>query len=50
MNAINLLEGFDKEWYHTDKDTKTTYTNLFPGRYRFKVKWAKDGIWTDTPD
>jgi len=42
------LEGFDKRWCYTDEHT-ATYTNLDPGQYRFRLKWAKDEIWTNTP-
>ena len=40
------LEGFDKDWQFIDHRLETTYTNLRPGTYLFKVKAANnDGIW-----
>ncbi|MDB4335031.1 hypothetical protein OAA06_01590 [bacterium] len=45
-----MLEGFDEDWNHTDNRTQISYTNLNPGTYKFKLKWAKDGIWNNTPD
>lgn len=32
------LEGFDSEWVDADYNTSVTYTNLFPGKYLFKVR------------
>jgi len=49
-NFAFILEGIDKEWHYNYKDNKITFINLSPGQYRFKLKWAKDGVWTDTPD
>lgn len=45
------LEGYDKEWYHTDGNHHwATYTNLPAGRYNFLVKAANnDGKWNETP-
>jgi signal transduction histidine kinase/ligand-binding sensor domain-containing protein/DNA-binding response OmpR family regulator len=44
------LEGFDKDWVHTDASKRfATYTNLDPGRYVFRVRAAnKDGVWGDS--
>ena len=43
------LEGFDQEWYHTDR-TSVSYSNLSPGRYTFLLRAANnDGVWNDTP-
>ena len=42
------LEGFDREW--TDSGARRTayYTNLPPGRYRFRVKAASpSGVWNE---
>ncbi|MDB5120840.1 MAG: response regulator [Sphingobacteriales bacterium] len=36
-----MLEGFDKEWLAADnKIRKATFTNIDPGDYTFKVKYA----------
>ena len=32
------LEGFDKEWIDSDRNTNTTYTSLPGGNYSFKVR------------
>ena len=41
------LDGFDKEWNYIDKRHNVTYTNLDPGKYRFRVKAANsDGFWS----
>lgn len=43
------LEGFDKDWVYTNaKNRVSTYTNLDPGLYTFRVKSSsRDGIWND---
>lgn len=43
-----MLDGFNKEWLYTDgQQRKTTYTNLDPGNYVFKVKaMNNEGNWT----
>lgn len=45
------LEGFNKNWLHTDGSIrKVTYTNLDPGEYTFYVKASSDqGIWNEQP-
>ena len=44
------MEGFDDQWRLSTKDRATTYTNLNPGDYVFKVKATNDvGIWNSTP-
>lgn len=42
------LEGFNEDWLYTDgQQRKTTYTNLDPGNYVFKVKaMTNDGNWS----
>jgi len=46
-----IMEGFDSEWRPITKNRNTTYTNLDPGTYTFKVKASNDhGIWNETPD
>lgn len=43
------LEGFDKDWYITNK-REVSYSNLSPGKYIFKVKSANnDGKWNNEP-
>jgi len=41
------LEGFDKNWIHTNSNKRfATYTNLESGKYTFKVKAANNsGVW-----
>lgn len=40
------LVGFDKDWQFIGNRTETTYTNLSPGTYLFKIKAANnDGVW-----
>jgi len=43
------MEGFDKAWIGTSADRRfTTYTNLDPGKYIFRVKGSNsDGIWNE---
>ncbi|MBT8385967.1 MAG: response regulator, partial [Ignavibacteria bacterium] len=39
INYLYMMEGFDKDWNHTDASRRyATYTNLDPGDYIFKVK------------
>jgi signal transduction histidine kinase/ligand-binding sensor domain-containing protein/DNA-binding response OmpR family regulator len=41
-----ILEGFDKEWYTTEKNS-VSYSNLSPGIYTFRVKAANNnGKWS----
>ena len=43
------LEGFDKEWINSGNKRNTTYTNLDPGRYVFRVKGSNnDDEWNTT--
>lgn len=43
-----ILEGFDKAWRPITKDRSTTYTNLDPGTYTFKVKGSNNELlWGD---
>ncbi|HEX5149793.1 MAG TPA: two-component regulator propeller domain-containing protein [Parafilimonas sp.] len=44
-----MLQGFDKDWIFTDyKKRSTTYTNLHPGEYTFKVKASNsEGVWNE---
>ena len=42
------LEGFDQDWVHIGKTRRTTFTNLPPDEYVFRVKAANnDGIWSE---
>lgn len=43
-----ILEGFDKEWNEVGTKRTTSYTNLEPGKYVFKVKGLNnEGEWSD---
>jgi PAS domain S-box-containing protein len=44
-----MMEGFDKEWNHTDASRRiATYTNLSSGEYVFRVKGSNsDGVWNE---
>jgi len=43
-----MLEGFDKNWITTTSNSRTVqYTNLYPGKYFFKIKSSNsDGHWS----
>jgi signal transduction histidine kinase/ligand-binding sensor domain-containing protein/DNA-binding response OmpR family regulator len=42
------LEGFDRAWVDAGTRRVAYYTNLPPGRYRFRVKAAnRDGVWNE---
>ncbi len=42
------LDGFDKDWNYVGQKRATTYTNLDPGEYTFRVKASNnDGYWND---
>jgi ligand-binding sensor domain-containing protein/signal transduction histidine kinase/DNA-binding response OmpR family regulator len=42
------LEGFDTGWNYVGTERKTTYTNLDPGTYTFRVKASNnDGLWNE---
>jgi signal transduction histidine kinase len=43
------LEGFDKDWVEAGKQRTAYYTNIPPGRYRFRViARNNDGVWNET--
>ncbi|MCF8244175.1 MAG: response regulator [Saprospiraceae bacterium] len=44
----HMLDGFEKDWVETgSNERRTTYTNLAPGEYTFKVAAVgADGFWT----
>ena len=39
------LKGFDENWIFTKNDIKARYTNLDPGKYVFRIMWAKNDVW-----
>lgn len=42
------LEGFDKEWLDWGNKRSISYTNLFPGKYTFRVKGSNNyGVWNE---
>ena len=42
------LEGHDEDWQEAVDRRQATYTNLSPGRYRFRVKAANNsGVWNE---
>ncbi|MCX7549414.1 ligand-binding sensor domain-containing protein [Xanthomarina sp. F2636L] len=49
-NYTYKMEGFDLDWRPITKNRSTTYTNLDPGTYTFKVKASNDaGVWNESP-
>lgn len=45
-----MMEGYDKAWRDNKYRRFVQYTNLPPGKYKFKVKAANnDGLWNDVP-
>lgn len=43
-----ILEGYDEVWRPITKERSTTYTNLPPGKYTFRVKGSNDeGVWNE---
>jgi two-component sensor histidine kinase/ligand-binding sensor domain-containing protein len=45
-----MLEGFDNDWRPITTARSTTYTNLNPGNYTFKVKASNDvNLWNESP-
>jgi signal transduction histidine kinase/ligand-binding sensor domain-containing protein len=46
-----LLEGFDPRWVDAGTRRVAYYTNIPPGRYRFRVQASNaDGLWNETGD
>ncbi|HLW08047.1 MAG TPA: two-component regulator propeller domain-containing protein, partial [Marinilabiliaceae bacterium] len=42
------LEGFDEDWVDRGNQRSMSYTNLFPGKYIFRVKAANNhGVWNE---
>jgi two-component sensor histidine kinase len=49
MRFRYILEGFDHDWIEAAGRRFTYYTNLSPGKYRFRVVAGKtDGAWNET--
>jgi len=48
MQFSYRLEGVDSDWQKAGASRTATYTDLGPGKYRFKVKAANnDGVWNE---
>jgi signal transduction histidine kinase/ligand-binding sensor domain-containing protein len=46
VRARYMLEGFDRDWADPGARRQAFYTNLPPGKYRFRVTGANnDGVW-----
>jgi len=46
-----LLEGFDERWVDAGTRRVAYYTNIPPGRYRFRVQASNaDGLWNESGD
>ena len=44
------LEGLEDDWIYLGENNYTTYTNLYPGEYTFKVKATnKSNVWNNIP-
>jgi ligand-binding sensor domain-containing protein len=44
-----MLEGVDKNWVNAGNRRLASYTDISPGKYKFKVKGSNnDGIWSET--
>ncbi len=41
-----MLEGFDEDWINANGKTYASYTNVSPGKYKFKVR-VTDAIYND---
>jgi signal transduction histidine kinase len=49
MRFRYILEGFDRDWIDAADRRVTYYTNLSPGKYRFRVVAGEnDGAWNQT--
>jgi len=48
-NYAYMMEGLERNWNYVGSRRFVTYTNVPPGKYRFRVKGANhDGFWNDT--
>jgi PAS domain S-box-containing protein len=46
-----MMEGFNQGWVHAGNRRFTTYTNLDPGEYVFRVRGTNaDGVWSSNED
>ena len=46
VRVLYMLEGFDRNWVDPGTRRQAFYTNLAPGKYRFRVIAANnDGVW-----
>jgi len=46
-----MLEGFDRTWVEAGARRVAYYTNIPPGRYRFRVQGSNaDGVWNERGD
>lgn len=51
INYKYILEGFDEDWRSVTQEKSTTYTNLPPGEYVFRVTSTNDvGQWSESCD
>jgi signal transduction histidine kinase len=41
------LDGFDRDWVYAGGRRQTSYANLAPGDYRFRVAATNDGLWKE---
>ncbi|HUR33822.1 MAG TPA: two-component regulator propeller domain-containing protein [Vicinamibacterales bacterium] len=44
----HMLDGFDPDWHVVGDKREVSYTNLPPGRYRFRVATDHDGAWIES--
>lgn len=45
------LDGFDRDWVQAGSRHEATYTNLWPGSYRFRVMGADStGLWAESSE
>lgn len=50
INYSYMLEGYDEGWSKITNNSETTYTNLSPGNYTFKVRAGfGDELWENEP-
>jgi ligand-binding sensor domain-containing protein/signal transduction histidine kinase len=43
-----IMEGFETEWNYVGNKREATYTNLYPGKYVFRVIASNnDGVWNE---
>lgn len=50
VNYSHILEGFEKNWSPPSPERISTYSNLQPGTYTFKVISSNnEGVWNEVP-